>query len=71
MTDTPKPTTVTPVKETVRELVKPVLETKKLTKKEELLAKAQAIEKEYGNNLSDIPIHHEYWQLMNSYRSEK
>lgn len=40
----------------------------KRKQKEEILNRIREIEEEFGHNLSDIPINHEYWDLMNTYR---
>jgi hypothetical protein len=33
-----------------------------------LLREAQKIREQYGNNEGDIPVHSEYWGLMNQFR---
>lgn len=50
--------------EPIKPLVAP-----KLTEKQQVLAKIQGILREHDNKESEIGLNHEYWNLLNTYRS--
>jgi len=58
-----------PSTETTKPIVKPVL-TEKLTELANLHTKIQEILKNHGGMESNIPLNHEYWGLLNTYRGQ-